>query len=536
MMPTRSGQNIDSSVQSLRPHFFTAAAEFVASAAGSALEFSDSGTEFIAAAAAIPRPSGCLQCATDGEQRNVVYLPMERMSARRPVHAAEKYFESLAARPERGRSMVCRSGVCLTLSVVVWCGSEPPRLAADLIKLNNGGEIRGQIEGRAGEAGQSQVTIQSLTGARVVVDRDDIRFLTRRPLIYETYEIRARQTPDTVEAQWELAEWCRDNGLKSQRDDHLERILLLDPEHEPAHQGLQHIFRKGRWMTRDEDMQAQGYVRYKGRYITPQELELIEKTQAELDAEREWFKKVKLWQIWLTGRNVDRSKAAYAELKDVTDPDAVPALVRFLGESEESRTRSLCIEILAGLPGTKQIPYLANVCLHDSDYELRYQALNAISPSQYDAAAPHFVNALRSDSNDIVRRAGAALERVGDERTVPHLIAALVTTHKYRVRVPVKPPVSFNTDGTLGNSGQVVLPPEIEAMLRTGNLPHGVIINAPQGGVRTKMVTVNYDHKNAEVLSALRKQTKQDFGYDERTWRLWLLAQKSNPGKMSTIP
>jgi hypothetical protein len=411
----------------------------------------------------------------------------------------------------------------------------------DLIKLHNGGEVRGTIEKMADIVANGQLTIITLGGAQVTVSRADIQFVARRPLIVEVYETRAKQTPNTLEAQWELAEWCRQKGvtLKTERNVHLRRILRLDPEHKQAHAALKHTKRDGIWMTYDEDRRAQGFVKHRGKYITPQELELIQKTEAELEAERGWYKKVRLWKGWLTGRNQQRRKDGFAELSGIIAPHAVAALAQKFRDEKNPQLRAFYVKILAGIPGNKPVPPLVEQSLKDSNHEIRYAALNAFSPDQHEAAMKIFARRLKDKSNAIVRRAGRGLERVGDDRVVPDLIRALVTTHRYRVRVPANSgTMSFNTNGSFGNPGQGVLPPDIEVMLRTGQLPNGVIINNPASNQlrRTKIIKVNYDHQNAEVLLALQKLTGVNYGYDERNWRLWWSAKKNGTANFSVSP
>jgi hypothetical protein len=71
----------------------------------------------------------------------------------------------------------------------------------------------------------------------------------------------------------------------------------------------------------------------------------------------------------------------------------------------------------------------------------------------------------------------------------------------------------------------VPLPPEIEAGLLTGQLG-GVIVNQPFQPQRTRTVTVRQSHQNPEVLEALKRITGENFGFNERTWKLWLAAEK----------
>ena len=75
-------------------------------------------------------------------------------------------------------------------------------------------------------------------------------------------------------------------------------------------------------------------------------------------------------------------------------------------------------------------------------------------------------------------------------------------------------------------------------MLRTGQLPNGVIVHNPASNQlqRTKIVKVNYDHQNMEVLTALQKLTGVNHGYNERNWRLWWSAKKNGTANFSISP
>jgi hypothetical protein len=409
---------------------------------------------------------------------------------------------------------------------------------ADLIHLKSGGELRGLIPSGKGATTGKEVTITTLTGTVVTVAQEQIQFITRRPLKIEEYETRAQRTPDTIDAQWALAEWCREQNLKTQRDEHLERILQLDPDHEKAHYGLKHTLVNGEWMSREERLTSQGYVFHKGRWITPQELELAEKTAEEREREETWFQQVHLWKNWLTGTHAARSRDALKNFRDLKDPDAVPALVKNFQDEESKQLRAMYISVLDNIPGPKPVPALVKQSLHDVNYELRYEALNAINPEQYEAATQLYIRELRHDLNAIVCRAGKALERMADDRVVPQLIEALVTTHRYRIPIPDSGGMSFRSDGSgLSNGSGTVLPPDVELALRSGQLP-GVIINNASNQLQRqpKMVTVNLDEQNREVLQALQKITGQNFGYNERTWLLWHNAQKNGAGNLPALP
>lgn len=412
----------------------------------------------------------------------------------------------------------------------------PVVLRADVVRLKSGGEVRGSIVAEDGNdaatpnSGSPNVTVETLSGGTIVVRRDDIEFITRRPRVFEEHERKAGQAPPTVDAHWELAEWCREQRLDEQRQYHLKQIVAIEPDHADARQALGQVQHNGQWMTRDEMMRDRGLVRHKGRWITPQERDLIEKTAAERDREQQWFTDVRKWKAWLRGNSDDLRRQAIKELKALRDADAVPALAKFFGDDPDRSVRSLYVSVLAEMPGNKPVEPLVTQALLDVDAEVRREALAAIDRSRYEAALPHFLAGLQHDQNAVVRRAGAGLQKIGDVRAVPDLMKALITTHRYRIQVPDNTPThTFGRNGTFG-PGARPLPPAIEAALRTGAMPWGVTVVDLANPRRTRMATVSVNQENPEVLSALQSITGESFGFDERTWRLWWAARKNGVG------
>lgn len=403
---------------------------------------------------------------------------------------------------------------------------------ADLIHLKNGGQVRGKIERKLGSTTGETIRIETLTGGVVEVARPEVEFISWRSFEQEEFETLSKSTPQTPDELWKLAEWCRLHHLSRERRKTLQRIVTLDAENERAHRALGNSLHEGEWVTRDELMESQGYVKHKGRYITPQELELLVTTEAEREADRHWHVQVRLWHGWFTGSDPKRRAQGYRELSEIRDPQAVPALGRFLGSANMTPLRLLYVQILSRIPGQRPIVPLATLSLTDPKQSVRTAALGAIPADQHAPAREFYAGELRNGLNVIVRRAAEALETIGNEDVVPNLIDALVTTHRYKVRLrgSTSPTYSFGTDGSFGmGTAQSVLPPEIEMQLRTGQLPNGVIINDPLGAsqdTRTTVVTVYREHRNAEVLATLEKLTGKNWGYSQRTWHAWWAASK----------
>ena len=165
--------------------------------------------------------------------------------------------------PDRNQNSARRRRLAMLFACVV---AFPQFVMADLVKLINGGELRGKIV--ATSDAKYKIRVETLTGATVVVERSKVQFVTPRSLSMEEYETRSRSIEDSSDAHWELAEWCRQRGLIKQRETHLRRVTELAPDHEKAQSILGRVWHQGRWIDRDELMASQGYVKYKNKYIT----------------------------------------------------------------------------------------------------------------------------------------------------------------------------------------------------------------------------------------------------------------------------
>ncbi len=406
----------------------------------------------------------------------------------------------------------------------------------DVLRLQSGVEFHGKIVKDGSTPAADTIVIELLSGAKVSLPAGEVTLQVNRPLAIEEYELRARQVADTVAARWELADWCKQKNLTAEREAQLLRLIELDPDHQQARAVLNHVWKDGEWVDWDEYMTVRGYVKYRGKYITQQELELLEKTAEELKREQDWFPKIRLWTGWVTGNNPTRAQNGMAALKGLKDADAAPAVARFLGEHAARDVRLLGVAVLTQGGGIKSAVALSKISLRDDDQEVRTAALQGIEPDQNNHVQALFIKELRSQNNAVVNRAAAGLVRVGDERSVPQLIDALVTAHKYEVRVPggTGQNYSFGTNGTFGQS--TVLPADVEAAMRTGQLPQGaVFLNSPNAAQNTiaKVVLVRVEQQNTDVRAALQKLTNEDFGYDERLWHLWWAAKKHAGGSLT---
>jgi hypothetical protein len=424
--------------------------------------------------------------------------------------------------------MPSRIALVILLSFPFFLAALARQAVADYVMLRSGGEIRGELLGdakskvsKSKEPGE-RVSIRMLSGATVEVVKSEVEGVVRRRMIVEEYETRRRSLPDTLEAHWELAGWCREKSLSKEREVHLRRVIEFEPEHLEAHRALGHIRHQGKWMTHDELMTSRGYVKHKGKYVLPQELELIRQDEHVTEAEKSWFRRVRTWHGWLDSDHPERQNEALTQLQAIKEPDAVPALARsFRGVSNEQQ-RLLYVQILGKIEGDKPLQPLILQSLWDESRLVRQSAIKGVRRKDLDKALPAYVRALKHGMNLIVNRAGSALEDLGNDDVIPRLIDALVTRHQYTVLVPdagLRP-------GDMVPVGTPILPPSVELMAATGQLPYGAQVQVwSPTPPRMKEMTIEKDEENPSVLSALATLTGENLGYDEPAWRKWYNAQ-----------
>lgn len=403
---------------------------------------------------------------------------------------------------------------------------------ADVVRLKNGGELRGSLNKDSDAALQSNVTVISLAGATVAIPRTEIESIQVRSPILEEYVTRSREIPHTAEAHQQLADWCTSKQLRAQREEQLELLLELQPDNEQIHRTLGHVIYEGQWMSRDDAMTRQGYVKHKGKWITLLEMELLGKTEAERTAEQVWYPKVKQWTTWIGGRDARRVHEGLTQLRAIQDPDAVAALWNYLGQNPNADYRRLFVEVAGQVKGIKPVRRLSQCLLYESNKAIFELALGTIDEDQGVEVIKYCLPGLKDTSNDVVQRAALVVGKFGDERVIPDLIDALITSHRYKVQIP-----DTSNDYTVGVGANGVptmlapgaygnVPNNIDILNRLGQLPYGYEVHSTMPR-RMRTVTVKADIRNSEVLGALKQLTQKDFGYDQREWQRWWAVQKA---------
>jgi hypothetical protein len=371
---------------------------------------------------------------------------------------------------------------------------------ADVFLLHSGGQVHGQLV-NADQNPRKTYVIKTASGGQVELDAEQVKKVERQNAAELRYDQIRANYPDTVDGQWQLAEWCRDNKLTRQRRTHLARIIELDPDHAAARRSLGYSNINGRWITQEKLMAENGYVRYKGAWLLPQEVELKEQERKEKLAQTEWSTKLKRWHGWL---GTDKADQALAGIKGVNDPMAAPALARYLihSKQEPRDLRLLYVEALGRLNDAAGMDALITASLLDADEEVRLTSLDQIVDHNYKPAVSKYVQALRHKENAVVNRAAVCLSRMKDKTAIGPLIEALVTIHRFEIQK--------------GNPGQT--------SASFGRGPGGGGGGFTFGGGGTEII--NQPIENREVLNALTGLSSANFDYDKHAWKRWYAAQK----------
>jgi hypothetical protein len=385
------------------------------------------------------------------------------------------------------------------LLVALGCWTQEVALG-DVFEFANGGRVEGK-QVVTDDANKLDFTIELAAGGRVTVSRSQVTKIAPTTDVDTEYRKMARSSPNTVEAHWKLAEWCREHKLRDERRQHLERILELDPNHADARAALGFHQKNGQWMNRDDVMASRGLVLYEGKYVTAQQVELMKEQRETKVTQADWTRRIDQLRRQLSSPRPDRSNPARMAIQNIQDPQAADAIVNALHRERDPHVRRLWVETASRLKSRVAIDALVDMSLNDQDEEMRHLCLDNLLKYHRQGLATPYIRALGNRNNEIINRAGAALGQIGDRDAIGPLIEALVTKHKIKVgdANADQHAYTFSRDG--GGGG---------AFSFGGSGPQYVVQSV----------------RNRSVLDALITLSgTANFEYDQVQWRRWLAAQ-----------
>jgi hypothetical protein len=370
-----------------------------------------------------------------------------------------------------------------------------PRAQAESFLLKSGGQIDGELLNPKRHAADPY-EVKTTDGMKVSLKREAVsKVVVVREAELE-YQRLLPKVPHTAAGHWEMAEWCREHGLRGQREQQLQLVVSLEPDHERAHLALGHSKLGGKWQRTDDYMQAQGYLKHDGQWRTRQDVEIaLAREEAEGEIIK-WRKQIKIWLGWIGKK---RDAEAVANIRQIRDPLAAPTLIEALEGKKTSRDlKLLLIDVLTQLKGNPAENTFIKHYMTENDDGIRDACLDHLVRTQSKWAVHRFMAVLKDTSSqpETLNLAALALGRLKDPIATPALIDALETKHT----------VIIQQGGGGGGLGQI----------NAGN--GGLGAGAAPPIKQTKI------SQNQQVLTALTTlHPGVNFSFNEDAWRDWYI-------------
>lgn len=178
-----------------------------------------------------------------------------------------------------------------------------------------------------------------------------------REAAFARYTALRDKAAPTADAQWKLSAFCDEHGLKPQAEAHARAVVRLDPRHKAAWTRLGCKNVGGRWMS-----EAQIAAEHR-------------EAEAQKQADRTW--KIKLTHLKADLRDRTKRAAAEAELARVTDPRAVPSIVRHFSTADVA-DQAMMVQLLGQIQGGPASRQLAAAALYGDSAEVRRTAAETL--------------------------------------------------------------------------------------------------------------------------------------------------------------
>lgn len=449
-----------------------------------------------------------------------------------PTKASDSSSASFPGGVERASQPTRRFGRCATTACSHWqraarCLVIGPLLFAllaltssafaqdfDEFVLRHGGVVRGELV-RKPAPEDEYVELNLPAGGTITLDRRQVREIRRPSPHLVEYQRQVESMEQSAAAHWELAEWCEQHDLEPQRLLHLYRLIEFEPNHVEARRLLGYVHVQGQWTRPGALRRAEGYERYRGKWRSRQEIQLIEEREAANLAHREWLNRLRRWRKSLASPKPEEVQNAMARLTSIQDFQAIDPLTAMLLSEPHRTVKMLYLQVLAGIEHDRAVHQMVYISLTDPDHEIFHACVDRILPRRLNSTVPTYIKALENDSNMRVNRAAAALKRLGDEAAIEPLIEALMTQHA----VALIPKTEARQRGILPSENYQLVRQPIK---RLADVDPSQVFQP----IRSSHV---YDYRwfqNSDVLSALVDLSGVSHGYDQPTWRRWLAARR----------
>lgn len=181
-----------------------------------------------------------------------------------------------------------------------------------------------------------------------------------RATLMKEYLDRRAKAADTPDAQWKLALWCEENGLKAESIAHFRAVIRLDPGRESAwkHLGFKKV--NGRW-AREADLAAEK-----------------EAAATQKQADKHWRPILESTLRKLNSANASVRLSADESLSQITDPLAVPSLWATFAAKPNAERQALAVRTLGQIDAAGSSRALALLAVSGASAEVRRAATETL--------------------------------------------------------------------------------------------------------------------------------------------------------------
>ena len=386
----------------------------------------------------------------------------------------------------------------------------------DVIELRSGSEINARVIDRTESENRKYVIFETESGSVVKLEEKLITRVIPADVDQKRYYAFLEKLPNTVEAHWEIVDWCKSqtrgrSKFKDQIQYHLENIIALNPNERKARQLLGYEDFNGQWTLKALRYQKSGYIRENSNWIPEMALKIErnnDKRDAQAGAVREQFSR---WE-----REVRNGRLSATEIERMLYEIVTPETTNYIFEESKKKKnqaaviRKMYVEAYGRTPSRLAAGALVYYGITDPDSEIRERAMTLLLQPQFDQdyAMSRMVEFLKSASVARSERAAIGIRELS--------------------QVP-------------GSNPLKILRPLIESLVAVREVP--IAGATPAGGINSSFSsngglsftagggpqTRKQEFRNASSLSALQRITGKNFQYDEELWNNFFVDNYTQP-------
>jgi len=163
--------------------------------------------------------------------------------------------------------------------VMVCVGVSAGAASADQVHLVGGA----QLDGKATRHGDKVVV--EMESGQITLTADGVERIEHTQSSVQRYEeLLGKLKPGDVAARLGLADYCRDHDMHAREQELLRQVLELEPNQAQARARLGYVKTDAGWITRAEQLRAQGFVLQDGHWVAPERALELQRLRAESEA------------------------------------------------------------------------------------------------------------------------------------------------------------------------------------------------------------------------------------------------------------